>query len=144
LKVKSIQDFTAELYELAKKGQSIVLGEKGRDNYLRDYGYFDRIPMDRHEMRFILRTGIYTCCPPNESDPLNKKHLQRGLADFCGTYLKGKRIQGIDLGEAPGIVDFFIWYYCSREGYNICGNIPKCKKCDLNGSCFYALSRKEL
>lgn len=46
---RTLREFTEELYDLARHGKSMVLGEKGRDNYLRDFGYWDRIPMDRHE-----------------------------------------------------------------------------------------------
>jgi|Deesub1362A_J573_1020465.scaffolds.fasta_scaffold14827_1 hypothetical protein len=139
LKYQTIKDFTEKLYEMAKIGKSNVLGEKGRDNYLRDFGYWDRIPMDRHEMRFIIRTGIYhVCSSENKNDPLDKKSLHDALINFCSKYLKGKVVEDIDLGDAPGIVDIFIWYYCGRERYNICGSTPKCKKCGFNGVCLYA------
>jgi len=90
LKYSSIKQFTEELYRSAVRGRTIVLGEKGRDNYLRDFGYWDRIPMDRHEMRFIVRTGIYHACSVKvRSDPLQKASLHDALTRFCSDYLKG-------------------------------------------------------
>lgn len=136
----TIKDFTEHLYDLAIQGKTEVLGEKGRDNYLRDFGYWDRIPMDRHEMRFIIRTGIYhTCSVKDKNDPLEKGSLHDALTRFCSAYLKGKQVEGIDLDNAPGIVDLFIWSYSAEKRYNICGNSPKCEECKLNGMCLYAL-----
>lgn len=137
----TIEQFTKRLYNLAKKGKTEVLGEKGRDNYLRDFGYWDRIPMDRHEMRFIIRTGIYhTCSVKDKSNPLGKRALHDALTRFCRTYLKGMVIKDIDLSNAPGIVDTFIWSYCGKERNNICGSTPKCHECNLNSVCLYALT----
>jgi len=137
----SIEQFTKELYTLAEQGKTDVLGEKGRDNYLRDFGYWDRIPMDRHEMRFIVRTGIYhTCTIKDRSDHLEKSHLHETLTQFCSRYLKGHIVDGIDLGDAPGIVDIFIWSYCAEDRYNICVSTPKCEECKLNGVCLYVLA----
>ena len=137
----TIGQFTDELYKLANEGKKKILGEKGRDNYLRDFGHWDRIPIDRQEMRFIIRTGIYHACDiENRNDPLRRSYLHDALASFCFTYLKGKMVEGIDLGSAPGIVDIFIWSYCSRRRYNICGNTSKCDRCNLEGVCLYALT----
>lgn len=55
----TIYDWTETLHNLAKNKKTEILGDKGRDNYLRDFGYFKRAPLDRHEWRFIVRTGIY-------------------------------------------------------------------------------------
>ena len=137
----SIEQFTNKLHGLANQGQTEILGEKGRDNYLRDFGYWERIPMDRHEMRFIIRSGIYhTCSVRDENDPLEKGSLHNALTRFGSTYLEGKVVEGIDLGNAAGIVDVFIWSYCGKERYNICGSTPKCNECNLNGACLYALT----
>lgn len=136
----TVKGFTETLYEQAKAGKrNEVLGEKGRDNYLRDFGYWDRIPIDRHEMRFVLRTGIYHLFSiGGKSDPLEKSSLHGALSLFCSLSLGGKVVEGIDLGKAPGIVDIFIWSYCSKERYNICGSSPKCEICQLKGSCLFA------
>ena len=140
LRYSSIKQFTEELYKLAVQGRTIVLGEKGRDNYLRNFGYWDRIPMDRHEMRFVVRTGIYHACSANaRSDPLQKASLHDALTRFCFKYLKDYTVFGIDLGSAPGIVDIFIWSFCSKKRYNICGSTPRCEKCLLKKTCLYAI-----
>jgi len=135
----TIEQFTKKLYDLAKQGKTQVLGEKERDNYLRDFGYWDRIPMDRHEMRFIIRSGIYHICSiKDKSDHLEKSHLHDALTRFCSQYLKGYIVEGIDLGNTPGIVDVFIWSHCAENRYNICSSIPKCEGCTLNSVCLYA------
>ena len=143
LEYPSIRRFTEELYQLAMEGKTKVLGEKGRDNYLRDFGYWDRVPIDRHEMRFIVRTGIYHACSlKTRSDPLQKASLHDALTRFCSNYLKGYRVFDIDLGDAPGIVDVFIWYFCRRrggKGYGICRRMPKCEICPLKETCLYAI-----
>lgn len=139
LEYKTIKEFTESLYNSAKKGKTFVLGEKGRDEYLRDFGYWDRIPIDRHEMRFIIRSGIYHACSVgSENDPLEKSSLHDALTRFGSVYLKGKVIEGIELDNAPGIVDIFIWSFCAE--YNICGSTPKCNECNLNKVCLYALT----
>ncbi len=137
----TIEKFTEQLYDLAIQGKTEVLGEKGRDNFLRDFGYWDRIPMDRIEMRFIIRTGIYHACSVREkNDPLEKRSLHDALARFSSTYLRGTVVEGIDLGNAPGIVDIFIWSYSAEKRYQICINSPKCVECNLHGVCLYALT----
>jgi hypothetical protein len=136
----SLRDFTDNLYELAIQGKTDVLGEKGRDNYLRDFGYYDRIPIDRHQKRFIVRTGIYHICSIKEkSDLLQNNHLHDALTRFCSEYLKGYRVNRIDFGDAPGILDIFIWTYCSEERYNICGSSPNCSECKLDDFCLFSL-----
>ena len=142
----TIQQFSELLYSSTKGGQNNikVLGEKGRDNYLRDFGYWDRIPMDRHEIRFILRSGIYHACSENNNnDPLEKSSLHNALANLCSNYFKAFSINGIDLGNAPGIVDVFIWWFSAKEeNYNICGSVPNCIKCPLNNVCLYSIINK--
>jgi len=140
LSYPTIKDFTDELYELAKKGKTKILGEKGRDSYLRDFGYWDRVPIDRHEMRFMIRTGIYhTCDVRDKSDPLQKETFHEALTIFCSKYLTSYEVHGIDLGIALGVVDIFIWSFCTKKRYNICGNIPKCDICVFKDVCLYKL-----
>jgi hypothetical protein len=135
----SINDFTQELYELAKQEKNNdVLGEKGRDNFLRDFGYWDRIPIDRHEIRFMIRTGIFHIFSSDgKNDPLEKTSFHDTLSRFCKVLLQGKVVQGIELSNAPGIVDIFIWSYCAKERYSICGSTPKCQDCVFASSCFF-------
>ena len=152
LKYSSIKNFTEKLYDLAKEGKTEVLGEKGRDNYLRDFGYWDRIPIDMHEMRFIIRSGIYhSCSIKGKSDPLEKSHFQDILTRFCKEHLKGfivkiekdGNIEKIDLGGSPGIVDIFIWSYCAEDRCQICIKKPRCEVCNLNEICLYAITNSQ-
>ena len=150
----SMRDFTKKLYQLAKKGKTDVLGEKGRDNYLRDFGYWDRVPIDIHEMRFILRSGIFHACSDEKKrDPQKKAHFQHVLTRFCREHLKGFKVKiqkkdgsplEICLEKKPGIVDIFIWSYCAEDRYNICGKEPKCSECLLNGECLYAITNTSI
>jgi hypothetical protein len=145
----SMRAFTAKQDELAKTGGTEILGEKGRDNYLRDFGHWDRIPIDRHEMRFLVRTGIYHACGTRDhADHLVNDDLHRALTTFCSKFLSGFTVDDIDLGNAPGIVDLFIWTFCanpetSRHGLGICGAIPKCRGCRLASTCLFALTSPE-
>jgi hypothetical protein len=144
LSQKSIKDWTENLHVLSQNGGgSEILGPKGRDIYLRDMGYLDRVPMDIHEMRFIIRTGIYHICSKNLFDPLEKDDLQNAIVIFCNEYLSGLSISGIDLSKSPGIVDLIIWYHCADppDGFSICAVKPKCLEksntCPLSPACLF-------
>lgn len=140
LNYQTIKDFTTHLHTLSMQGKKEVLGKKGRDDYLRTFGYWDRIPMDIHEKRFIIRSGIYhTHSARDKNDPFEEGSLHDALTRFCSVHLKGKVVEGIDLGDAPGIVDIFIWQYSAEERYNICGKIPNCHECTLKSVCLYAI-----
>lgn len=138
LNEKSLREWTKGLYNLSLKGKTDILGGKGRDLYLRDVGYLDRIPIDIHEGRFILRTGIYHSCSRDSFDPLEKEHLQNSLKIFCRNYLNGLYVKDLELSENPTIVDKFIWYHCAGppEALSICGKKPKCLRTDQ--SCPFA------
>ena len=136
----TLGDFSCELYSLRKKGKNGLLRDKGADHYLRAVGYWDIIPIDIHEKRFLLRTGIYHAFSGNErQDPLQDRSLQDALNRFCSRYLRGKTVEGIDLYNAPGIVDLFIWSFCSDERYKICGSRPICKGCELRNACLFGI-----
>lgn len=140
LSYPTLKQFTDNLHFLANQKDTEVLGEKGRDNYLRDFGYWDRIPIDIHEMRFIIRSGIYHKFSKVErSDHLNKNDLHNALTRFCNECLNGYSVEEIDLGISPGIVDTFIWSFSADDRYNICGVKPKCGECRLNEVCLYSL-----
>ena len=142
----TLKQFTDDLYNSATQNKTEILGKKGRDNYLRDVGYWDRIPIDRHEMRFIVRSGIFHVFSHiDKSDHLDYNHLESALTNFCNKCLKDYFVEGINLGNAPGVVDAFIWTFSAEDKYNICGATPQCNKCPLNGTCLYSvadLSRK--
>lgn len=136
----TLKNFTEDLHSLANKGKTNLLGEKGRDNYLRDLGYWDRIPIDRHQKRFIVRTGIYHVFGGNEScDHLNYNHIHYALTKFCNNCLSDYVVEDIDLGNAPGVVDAFIWTFSAENLYNICGAMPQCSKCPLTDVCLYSI-----
>ena len=141
---KSIRDWTEHIHTLSQSGEgSEILGPKGRDIYLRDMGYLDRVPMDIHEMRFIIKTGIYHLCSRSLFDPLKKDDLQSAMVNFCREYLLGLSIHGIDLSRNPGIVDLIIWYHCADppDGFSICAIKPKCLEkediCPLSRACLF-------
>jgi hypothetical protein len=139
-KYPTLKIFTEDLHSLANQGKTNVLGAKGRDNYLRDLGYWDRIPIDRHQLRFIVRTGIYHVFGSSEScDHLNYNHLHCALTKFCNKCLKNYVVEDIDLGNAPGVVDAFIWTFSAENQHNICGARPRCNKCPLNDACLYSI-----
>lgn len=48
----TIRAWTENLYNLARNGETEIFGDKGRDNYLRDFGYFDRAPMRARIINF--------------------------------------------------------------------------------------------
>ena len=144
----SIREWTSHLHELSqnRKGAKI-LGPKGRDIFLRDMGYLDRAPIDIHEMRFIIRTGIYHLSSRSLFDPLQKDALQDALVCFCREHLAGIRVHNLDLSESPGVVDLIIWYHCAGTpgGFSVCAAKPKCLEtkgaCPLSETCLFSIIR---
>jgi len=118
------------------------VGFKGVHNILRDFGYFDMAPIDIHERRFLFRTGIALRYGPSSGDPRELEFYLTALRNFCKEELRGYTLLGIDLGEAPGIVDLIIWCFsCTKEGKEACKGIcsadPKCGICPINHCCIY-------
>lgn len=141
LQYPSLSEFSDELYRLRKKGKNGLLRDKGADHYLRNVGYWDIVPIDIHEKRFLVRTGIYHgFSVTGRQDPLDNRSLSDALSRFCSLYLKGKTVEGIDLSCAPGIVDLFIWSFCSDERYIICGSTPRCNECGLKDACLFGIT----
>ena len=141
---ENLNDFTQNLYNLRKDGKkSKILGDKGADHYLRGVGHFDIIPIDLHERRFLIRTGIWHLFNIKDQDPIGMRSLQEALSQFCLYNLKDKSIEGIDLGSSPGVVDLVIWSYCSDQGYNKCGKMPECSGCKLEKACFLGVANTE-
>jgi len=134
LRNKTIKEWTEEGYEFIRSGNYKdalkSLGKdakKSKDIHLRDVGYFDRIPIDFHEERFLVRTGIFHDCFSNENcDPLDYDTLEEILTKFSKKYLSDIKLKGFDLGECAGIVDWMIWIHCAERGKNVCAKVPKC------------------
>jgi hypothetical protein len=126
----------------AKRDRSlkeITFGEKGIDILLRDCGYLDRVPIDIHEQRFLVRTGIFERYS-ERGDPLRKADFHYALTAFCKSELAGMEFEGISLEDAPGVVDWAIWYFCAREWGDICGEKPRCSACPLAEGCEFGSS----
>ena len=141
----TLRDLTEDLYVRRTRGKtSEVVGEKGADDYLRNFGYWDRIPIDIHEKRFLIRSGIFHAFSVSaKQDPLEPGALQHALSRFCSLCLAGKIVEGMDLASAPGIVDIFIWSYCAERRYNICGSTPRCDDCGLRNACLFGVTNME-
>ena len=128
--------------------RDVGIGLKGINNLLRDCGYTERIPIDIHEKRFLLRTGIFHRYAPADGDPLNDEHLSKTLTNFSKSELAEISIGGVSLGDHPGLVDFIIWYYCQEKttkevNLNVCGEKPRCDNCPFSAMklCMFAVSR---
>jgi hypothetical protein len=125
------------------------IGRKGRDNILRDCGFFNRIPIDVHEQRFLIRTGIFhKYASLNDADPTDYAHLANAMSRFSKNKLSELEVNGIRLSEAPGIVDLIIWYFSQEKteeeiSLGICAKVPKCGKCPLNTLCIFAKLRMQ-
>ena len=136
LRYHSLRDFNEALYQSRRNGGDSLIGDKGADHYLRNVGYFDVAPVDIHERRFLIRTGIFHRFCGAGRDPLDYRHLQDALGSFCSCMKDAMPVEGIDLSKSAGIVDLFIWYYCADGCYTICGKNPLCSRCGLLGVCY--------
>jgi len=91
-------------------------GRKSAESVLRDVGYFDRVPIDRHERRFQLRTGIALIYAPLNKDPAQPEFYAEALARYCKENLKNIELSGVSLELAPGAVDWAIWVFsCDKK-----------------------------
>lgn len=152
-KFGALKEWTEERYNYVVRGKEDPylkelkgVGLKGRDNMLRDLGYFDRAPIDRHEVRFMVRVGIFHKYAPRNANITGRtgewyKSIHKTLSDFAGQELRGVEIENINLADSPGIVDMVIWYFCcSKESQNclsICGSNPKCDECPIRNHCLF-------
>ena len=92
------------------------IGRKGIENIIRDCGYMKRIPIDIHEQRFLVRTGIFhKYSSLKRADPTKYDHLAEALRRFCEEELKEIKLNGIILSDAPSVVDFIIWYFSQEK-----------------------------
>lgn len=155
-KLKDILHYSKEhsvcrwVNELNKERDNIPrMGPKSDDDFLKEHGFFEHIPVDRHTQRFLFRRGILNWFFMNadlkrpEEDILTlfgvdyyKKYylFQKVLIEFCRKFAskvyftssKGKLL----LSENPGIIDFAIWAH-----RKVCGRFPECNKCTFNETC---------
>ena len=138
-RLKRFKDKLEEILEEKAK-----IGKKGIDNLLRDCGFFDRVPIDIHEQRFLLRTGIFhKYALRKKSDPTDHNHLADAMKNFCNEQLAELEINGISLSDSPGIVDLIIWYFSQEKtekeiSLGICAKIPQCEKCPLRNACLFS------
>jgi len=110
--------------------RSVGISWKVRDNILRDCEFFNKILIDIHEARFLLRTGIFHEYAPEDADPLNYDHLAQALRIFAKQELREIEIYEVKLSDAPGIVDLAIWLFSQEKtveesALNICGKQTK-------------------
>ena len=134
----------------------ISMGRKSDDDFLKGFGHYERIPIDRFYPPFLIRTGLlYDYIEKYKVDPAlfmgnlaNAKAynayrtLVTTLSKDC---LQGIIVGDFELTEKPGIVDLYIWKHCasSDKANDICGNIPKCSDCVILRYCHYGtLQRK--
>lgn len=136
--------FEEEFEKILKTKANI--GRKGCDNILRDCGFFDHIPVDIHERRFLLRTGIFhKYASPKASDPTDYDDLAKAMVSFCKEELKEVKINGRPLSNFPGMVDLIIWYFSQKRteqpSLGICSKDPQCEECPLKDVCFFAIQQ---
>jgi len=125
--------------------KNVLGGYKSWNIFLRDAYNFKFIPIDIHEMRFQIRTGIfYYYLGENVHDPHVKEHYEYALRQFAKDFLSDVSISGYNLGENPGLVDKFIWLHCGDikiengkqvGGKGICAKKPDCDNCILKTAC---------
>jgi hypothetical protein len=133
----------------------ISMGLKSDDDFLKDYGYFERVPIDRFYRPFLFRTGIF--CDYLEhynvdtakfigdlSDPAVYKAYQAIIKDLCHDMLTEVTLNQHHLAEKPGIIDLYIWKHCasSNDAANICGYKPKCHVCNIQQYCQYGKKQR--
>jgi len=172
---KNIGDFIQDLYKCALRGETIIVGPKGRDVFLRDWGFIDRCPIDKHWINFMWRTGILWGVVALKSRSLaeimytvrillrekKKEYILRYnlyhniLETFCREFLRGRgmpladsngTVIYVDFGFAVGVLDWFVWIYCSeaKQNLGICRDRgpPRCEDCVIGDVCAF-LSWKE-
>jgi hypothetical protein len=148
-----IKDWIKELHTKSHKGK-YLLGRKSTNAFLKSCEFYDHYPIDRYYPPFLTRTGILRdYIIKNKEDPgkyvrgLNDQKcydaFEKMMLDLCKIELKEVTYYGFELSKKPGLVDMFIWDFCSDppEGHDICGNVPKCSKCIIKGNCDYGLLR---
>lgn len=148
LKSNSISEWIIRL----DKGDHIPrMGLKSDDDFLKEHGFYEHIPVDRHTQRFLFRTGIiHWYLKRNNDDVLtlfgseyNSKYklFRKIIVAFCREFCNDINISSpkgeLNLAENPGILDIILW----RHGRNICGNKPSCNECVFREVCLWYLLR---
>lgn len=125
--------------------KNILGGNKSWNIFLRDAYDFKYIPIDMHERRFQIRTGIFHFyLGKNVHNPDIEEHYEFALKSFSEDFLSDIKILGYNLGKNPGIVDLVIWLHCADKevknkieigGHEICSTDPNCDFCMLKKTC---------
>ena len=161
----SIRDWIIKLHnnKLHNKDNNTIptMGLKSDDDFLKELGFYEHVPIDRHIKRFLFRTGIIHWYFKEKSEKgediltlfnnFNYSYrdsyrlFQKIMKTFCKEFCDDITICGLKLSENPGILDMIIWRHCGRSRKhkckNICGSKPKCNKCVFKESCLYYLLR---
>jgi len=133
------------------RNDKISIGQKTKDDFLKEIGLLEYFPIDRYYPPFLARTGfLYKYLDEKKLDP---GPFMRGLGDgdcynaykgmmidLCKRELKGLKHNGLDLSDNPGIVDMIIWRHCAAEdseAFEICGKSPRCSECKIKALCNY-------
>lgn len=135
------------------------IGLKSDDDFLKNHGFYEHVPIDRHTQRFLFRTGILHWYLKrnnkeililfqgtyNQKYELFQKTLVEFVKEFCGDIYVSLQNAKLPLAENPGILDILIWRHCGEDEFlgckNICGSKPKCDKCVLKEACLWYLLR---
>ncbi len=116
------------------------LGFKGTCDVLKTLGYLDMVPIDRHEKRFQIRTGIALRYGPSGMSLEDDRFYIIALRRYCFENLRDVEILGESLGFSPGIVDWIIWHFSCEKApgcKGICASNPKCSICPVKDLCYY-------
>lgn len=132
------------------------LGPKSDADFLKEHGFYERVPIDRHTQRFLFRTGIlHWFFKKNRSEdvftifagsyPQRIRLLERCLVEFCGEFCSDVYFESpigkLRLSENPGIIDIIIWRHCGEDEKlgcaNVCGIEPRCNICVFGQTCLW-------
>lgn len=128
------------------------LGPKSDADFLKEHGFYERVPIDRHTQRFLFRTGalhwffkkhssedVYTIFAGSYQQRI--RLLEKCLVEFCKEFCSDVSIEKLNLSENPGILDIIIWRHCGEDEKlgcaNICGIEPKCNICVFRETCLW-------
>lgn len=162
IKDNSISNWILELH---KNNNNIPhMGPKSDDDFLKDHGFYEHVPVDRHTMRFLFRTGILHWYFKNIENKNSKerwdiltlfnlnyenkyklfrKILEEFCKEFCDEIRPLNSSKNVRFSNNPGIIDLIIWRHCGEDDSlgckNICGDKPKHDKCVFRETCLLTL-----